>query len=248
MTHRAGHVVDDGVLVDGSAPPRLAAGLDAERAERNTVAWGGDATRWRHVLTAALAVQRSSSRPEQGHRDLSALAAWRSGVVGLRADALARLDRVLGGGGDDELPSPEAAAAALGLDAARLDAFAEGQRTDPFAWPPGRPGGLIARVGGFRGLGGPWQARPQWTTPLDEAGAHLLWVAPEPGVDGPPEGSQLWRLDADVFGHSLVLIADDVPAGLAIPDGGGRRGTVAQARSSVLLRWTSCLAFLVEAS
>ena len=248
MTHRAGHVVDDGVPVDDVAPPRLAVGLDEERAERNTVAWGGDAARWRHVLTAALVVQRTSARPEQGHRDLSALAAWRSGVVGLRADALARLDRVLAGEGGDERPSPEAAAAALGLDPTHLDAFVDGQRGDPFAWPPGRPGGLIARVGGFRGLGGPWQARPQWTAPLDEAGGHLLWVAPEAGADGPPAGAELWRLDADVFGHRLVLLTDHAPAGGAVPDGGGRSGTLAQARSTVLLRWTSCLAFLVEAS
>ena len=246
MTRRAGHVVDDGVLVDGSAPPRLAPGLDADLAERNTGEWGGDVARWRHVLGAALAAQRATSRPEDGHRDLAALAAWRSGVVGLRADALRWLDLALAGGGDDR-PAPEAAAAALGLDPAHLDAFVSGQRDDPFAWPPGRPGDLIARVGGFRGLGGPWQARPQWTTPLDEPGAHVLWVDPEPLGDGPRAGSELWRLDADVFGHRLVLLTPDAPAGGAVPEGGGRPGDAGQARSAVVLRWSSYLALLVAA-
>ncbi|KAA9145063.1 potassium transporter Kef [Microbacterium lushaniae] len=184
-----------GHLADQSLPsgaPEPVAGVDWTVAERNVRRAGGDPARFAACIAGAL-------RAAGGTDDLVALAgiaAWRSGALAYRDDALARIG-TLGAGGR------EGAAAALGLEPGELDEFAERQMTDRFWWP-GRASasGYVCAVGGFAGLGGAWVAPPVSGVALSTPGAFAIRA-----------GDEWWRLDADVWGSQLSWLdaePDDV--------------------------------------
>ncbi|GEK20773.1 hypothetical protein [Cellulomonas xylanilytica] len=116
------------------------------------------------------------------------VATWRAGAVRYRAAALAAAAR---------LPAP-LAVAALGLAPGTdpgpvLDAHT----ADPWWWP-GREqaAGVLRRVGGFRGLGGPWLAVPQVSAGATDAGLGCRVRA-----DG-----ECWAVLADVHGGAVVRL------------------------------------------
>ena len=178
------------------APAALAdlspVGLDAALAADSVAQAHGDAELFARALAAGVAAEPASLHDRDRTLDLVAIAAWRAGALGLRADALSRLAAS---------PTPEsraAAAAALGLGADQLDAFVRRQQTDRFWWP-GRADqrGYVLAVGGFRGLGGAWILPPERVDRLTEPGAFAFLVA-----------GSWWRLDADVWGSRLSLLAE----------------------------------------
>jgi hypothetical protein len=176
MIRRPGHVVNDGLMIEASPLPAVD-GVDLQLSIDNVVALGGDERLYRHFLGAALAV---------GDADVltvAALAAWRAGVIELRADALSRLDAA----------EPASAAAALGIAPGDLGPFVLGQRENRFAWPTALP--EIARVGGFRGLGGALASPPVSACPLEREGGFALHTATDD-----------WEYDADIFGGRLSRV------------------------------------------
>jgi hypothetical protein len=168
-------------------------GLDLELAVANVARWGGDTGLFGTSLGAGLAA--APGTPETAAiQDLAAVAAWRAGVIGLRKDALRAASSCLDAGIAD------AVGATLGMPGADVAGFVEGQRTDRFFWPAWQQLGrayLIARIGGFAGLGGPWLAHPSDVIAAGE-GRWLVEV-----------GEELWEVDADLFGHSVAMAADD---------------------------------------
>nr|WP_236571344.1 potassium transporter Kef [Microbacterium hydrocarbonoxydans] len=173
-------------------------GLDAALASDSVAQAHGDPELFTRALAAGIAAAPASLHDRDRVLDLVAIAAWRAGALGLRADALTRLAG---------LPTPEsrvAAAAALGLGAEHLDVFVRRQQTDRFWWP-GRADqrGYVLAVGGFRGLGGAWIHPPERVDRLAESGAFAVLVA-----------GSWWRLDADVWCSRLALLAEQP----ALPD------------------------------
>lgn len=154
-------------------------GLDLVLSADNVARFGGDPHRYRH------AVNGISVAPEM-MLSVAAVAAWRAGVPGIRDDALSRL----------QLLPMDLAASVLGLPVDAVVPFADGQAVDRFYWPLRGPGQLIARIGGFTGLGGRWDRPPTDPTPRGPGG----WTV--------NVGAQRWQIDADVFGH----VISDVPA------------------------------------
>ncbi|WP_199422020.1 hypothetical protein [Actinotalea solisilvae] len=152
---------------------------------------GADAGAWVRLLAAAA----SATPPDAPVRDLVRpallVAAWRSGLSRYRDAAL------------DAVPAlPSAVAAAvLGLEpgaAADLGRdVLEPHRADPWWWPD-RPAtaGVVARYGGFRGLGGPWLTLPAVVgrARADDGGPGWLVHA-----DG-----QRWVVVDDAHGVSVV--------------------------------------------
>ncbi|MEI7055797.1 hypothetical protein WBG06_08275 [Nocardioides sp. CCNWLW239] len=121
-------------------------------------------------------------------QDIAAVAAWRAGVIGLRTDALRAVSELSDAGLAD------AVGATLGMPGSDVAGFVERQRTDRFFWPAWHNLGrayLLARIGGFAGLGGPWLAHPGDVIAAGE-GRWLVEV-----------GDELWQVDADLFGHSV---------------------------------------------
>ncbi|MEV5041467.1 potassium transporter Kef [Microbacterium sp. LMI1x-1-1.1] len=177
MIRRPGHLA----APPPSAPMPHVEGLDIDLAARNTAAAGGDPARFAASFAAGFAAASDVDAV-----DLAGVAAWRAGALAFRDDALQRLARL-------SQTHPDAAAAALGLDSADLDAFLEAQRDDRFWWP-GRAAsrGYVCAVGGFAGLGGAWIAPPVEAAPLGD-----------PGAFGVRTGEQWWRLDADAWGSRL---------------------------------------------
>jgi len=182
-----------GHLADQSLPsgaPEPVADVDWALAGRNVRRAGGDPDRFAAGIADAL-------RAAGGTDDVVALAgiaAWRSGALAYREDALARIATLEGAG-------RAGAAAALGLEPGELDAFTERQLTDRFWWP-GRAAasGYVCAVGGFAGLGGTWVAPPVSGMTLSAAGAFAIRA-----------GEEWWRLDADVWGSQLSRL-DAEPA------------------------------------
>lgn len=156
------------------------------------------------LATASADAHRDTSVNDPAHvQDLAAVAAWRAGVIGLRADALRAVSDLSNAGLVD------AVGATLGMPGTDVAGFVEGQRTDRFFWPAWRALGrayLIARIGGFAGLGGPWLAHPGDVIAAGE-GRWLVEV-----------GEELWQIDADLFGHSVSPAGDD-PADAGDPVG-----------------------------
>ncbi|MER7298047.1 hypothetical protein ABTX24_00230 [Nocardioides sp. NPDC127514] len=191
MIRRPGHSVNASVARQPGGLPAVT-GLDLELAEANVARWGGDTGLFRTSLAAALS---SGPLPEAAAiQDLAAVAAWRAGVIGLRKDALRAASSCLDAGLGDMV------GATLGMPGADVAGFVEGQRTDRFFWPAWQQLGrayLIARIGGFAGLGGPWLAHPGDVIAAGE-GRWLVEV-----------GEELWAVDADLFGHSVSLAGDD---------------------------------------
>lgn len=201
MIRSAGQVVNDGLDVVATDPPALA-GFDIPLSIANVQSLGGSAALYTHFLSAALA-----SAPVEGDGVLAvaALCAWRSGVLGLRSDALGRLDDALESGS----PAPASVAAALGLAQGAVADFARAQRVDRFAWP-GSPAGerVVGRVGGFRGLGGPWIAPPVAVHALDREGGFAIHTVADD-----------WILDCDVFCARLDRTEDVLPTPAATSRG-----------------------------
>lgn len=204
MIRRPGHSVNASVARRPGGLPAVT-GLDLELAEANVARWGGDTGLFRTSLAAALS---SGPLPEAAAvQDLAAVAAWRAGVIGLRKDALRAASSCLDAGLVD------AVGATLGMPGTDVAGFVEGQRTDRFFWPAWQQLGrayLIARIGGFAGLGGPWLAHPGDVIAASE-GRWLVEV-----------GEELWAVDADLFGHSVSLAGDD-PADTGDPGTAGVR-------------------------
>jgi len=188
----------DGIDVDG---------IDVVAARTAAVAHGADAHRFNARLAAGLAAASGSQEPDGAAGgfaggfagvatvspvDLVGISAWRAGALPLRADALARIERMVDEG------ASHVAAAILGLDADDMVRFIERQRTDRWWWP-GRDAfeGYVAAVGGFVGLGGEWADPPREAWPLHDDGAFAVLT-----------GSTWWRLDADVWGSRLVALAE----------------------------------------
>ena len=202
MIRRPGHSVNASVARQPVSLPAVA-GLDLELAVANVARWGGDTGLFGTSLGAGLAAAPGTSETA-AVQDLAAVAAWRAGVIGLRTDALRAASSCLDAGLAD------AVGATLGMPGLDVAGFVEGQRTDRFFWPAWQRLGrayLIARIGGFAGLGGPWLAHPGDVITAGE-GRWLVEV-----------GEELWAVDADLFGHSVSLAGDD-PA-----DAGDAAGT-----------------------
>lgn len=195
MIRRPGHSVNASVRRESVSLPSVA-GLDLELAVANVARWGGDPQMFGSFLGAGLAGRRSDSI--EVVQDLAAVAAWRAGVIGLRTDALRAVSSCLDAGIAD------AVGATLGMPATDVAGFVEGQRTDRFFWPAWQNLGrayLVARIGGFAGLGGPWLAHPGDVIATGE-GQWLVEV-----------GEELWEIDADLFGHSVSPADDPADAG-----------------------------------
>ncbi|GGR68936.1 hypothetical protein J2S40_004629 [Nocardioides luteus] len=194
MIRRPGHSVNAAAHPAETAAMPVVVGLDLELAAANVARFGGDERRFDSSLRAGLRAPGSLPSETQAVQDLAAVAAWRAGVIGLRTDALRALGSCLDHGLAD------AVAAVLGMPPTSVAEFAEAQRTDRFFWPAWRGLGrayLIARIGGFTGLGGPWLAHPGEVIPAGE-GRWLVEV-----------GEELWEVTADLFGHSVSLAGDD---------------------------------------
>ncbi|MET4157507.1 potassium transporter Kef [Agromyces sp. PvR057] len=166
--------------------------LDLALAAANVGRSGGDPLRFAVTLGAGFAeLEAAPSRADA--LDLVAVAGWRAGVLGLRDDALRRLETIR----SDERMRP-AAAAVLGLDTDEVDGFIERQARDRYWWPGrDRLRGYVCSAGGFAGLGGAWIAPPDG------------WCAlAEPGAFGVHAAGDWWRLDADVWGARLIRLAE----------------------------------------
>lgn len=178
----------------GGRAPRLPSAL--EGAADRVASLGGDRADFAARLNATL-----TEHPDLGERSLAAVtsvAAWRCGVLAVRDDALAQCRSLL------DLEGPAPLSSLVGLPAGEVEGFLDAQHHDRFHWPPWSRLGrafVIARVGGFAGLGGPWTTPPTDPRPIGE-GAWLV-----------RSGERWWRLDADLFGH--VLAPTDAPADAA---------------------------------
>ncbi|KAA0080219.1 potassium transporter Kef [Mycolicibacterium sp. P9-64] len=214
MIARAHHAVNGGGARSEPVLPDVP-GLDLALSVDNVARFGGDPHRYVSALTAALTVDPDLARSRDRMLAVASVAAWRSGVLGIRADALVWLPQL----------SPDIGAAVLGLPADALGAFRFGQAVDRFYWPlrPGHSTQPFARLGGFVGLGGAWEFPPT-----------------EPVLEGPGRwtvqvGAARWRLEADLFGHALG------PVGPAVPPPSTRERVTAQ----LVVRPTSFLADVV---
>ncbi|MEV0668775.1 hypothetical protein [Mycobacterium sp. NPDC050441] len=194
------------VNLDLPAPADLpsAPGLDLALSADNVARFGGDPRRYRHALSGI------SAAPDAMF-SVAAVAAWRSGVLGIRDDALSRL----------QLLPIDLAASVLGLPVDAVVPFTDGQAVDRFYWPLRRPGQLIARIGGFTGLGGRWDRPPTDPTPCGPGG----WTV--------HVGAQRWQIDADVFGH----VISDAPAAGPQADGPGTAQLVVRPTSYLAEIW-----------
>ncbi|MGN7947345.1 potassium transporter Kef [Microbacterium sp. 22215] len=173
-------------------PDLASAGLDASVAASSVRSAHGDPLLFARALAAGAAHDPAALTDRERALGLVSLAGWRAGALGLRTDALARLDRL------DSAEQRLAAAATLGLGVDALDEFRRRQRDDRFWWP-GRADqrGYVLATGGFRGLGGAWIRPPERVEFLADAGAFGFLVA-----------GSWWRLDSDVWGARLALLPD----------------------------------------
>lgn len=219
MTRRPLHLVNESLVLTDEALPETAVdlALSATRIQDRHGATAG--ARYRHFVGRALAALPGAGRDDL--LTLAALAAWRSGALAFRADALRRLDLALAAD-DAHLP---ALAAALGLGEGGVAPFAQLQRSSRFGWPGlHSPGALLAVIGGFRGLFGPWLAPPVAVLAGDRPGTFLIRTA----ADAAAVPGEEWLLTADIFGHTLVRLAADET---------GQAGAVAAAEAQE--RWSA---------
>ena len=184
-------------------PDLSAAGLDAALAAASVRAAHGDPVLFAHALAAGVATDPAAATERERALTLVAIAAWRSGALALRADALRRLDAV------DTAPGLTAAAATLGLELDVLEEFRRRQQTDRYWWP-GRAEqrGYVLAVGGFRGIGGAWIRPPERVERLADDGAFALLVS-----------DTWWRLDSDVWGARLSSLPEEPSPSPARDDG-----------------------------
>ena len=169
MTQRPRHLVNESL--DLTDEPLPATAVDLALSATRIQERHGDAAgaRYRHFIGRALAAAPAAGRDDV--LTLAALAAWRSGALAFRTDALRRLDLALAGGSTPL----GAVAAALGLGEGGVAPFAQLQRDSRFGWPGlHAPGELLAVIGGFRGLYGPWLAPPVAALAGDRPGTFLI--------------------------------------------------------------------------
>ena len=203
MTQRPLHLVNQRlVLSDEPLPTTTAVDLALSASRIHDRHGAAAAGRYRHFLGRAVAAE-----PAAGRDDLltyAALAAWRAGALGFRTDALRRLDLARAAADTNRA----ALAAALGLGEGGLAPFAELQRASRFGWPGlHAPGELLAVIGGFRGLFGPWLAPPVAVLPGEGPGTFLIRTQAGGTVAGGTAAAEVWLLSVDVFGHTLVRLA-----------------------------------------
>lgn len=190
-----------GTMFQTSAPDLTAAGLDVAAAAETVRRSQGDVALFERALSAGIEADTEARGDRQRALDLVAWAAWRSGVLALRDDALRRLAAV------STAPHRAAAAAVLRIPLEHFDEFRTRQSHDRYWWP-GRASanGYVFSVGGFRGIGGAWIRPPERVERLDEAGGFSILVADE-----------WWRLDGDVWGSRLTLVGSEPPASPTTP-------------------------------
>jgi hypothetical protein len=222
VRRRPSHAVNDGLVVDiVEVPTTVDVDIDATATRVQSLHGAEAAGRYRHFFSRALAACAEAEVPGDDRHTLvltlGALAAWRAGTVEIRTDALRRLDIQLGA----SHPAPAALAAALGLDPADLPAFIEVQRRSRFGWPHfGSGEHIVAYVGGFAGLDGPWITPPV-----------AVAATGEPGVFDLRAGDEHWRAECDIFGTRLVRADENTPpetagdhAGIVEADGAPENG------------------------
>ena len=163
------------------------------------------------LVASAPTVQRSADRvvladllaampPTQDVDHLRAtvlVATWRAGAVRFRSAALAAAAR---------LPAPLAVAALGQAPGTSPQAVLDAHTADPWWWP-GREQttGVLRRIGGFRGFGGPWLAVPR-------VSSGALW-----GCHVRADG-ECWAVLADLHGSAVVrLDSTDVQERAAAP-------------------------------
>lgn len=196
MITMPGRLANAAAMVQETAPDLTAAGLDVAAAAETVRRSHGDVALFERVLSAGIEADATAGEDRQCALDLVAWAAWRSGVLALRDDALRRLAAV-------STESQRAAAVAvLRISREHFDEFRTRQAHDRYWWP-GRSNanGYVLSVGGFRGFGGAWIRPPERVKRLSEAGAYGILVADE-----------WWRLDSDVWGARLTLLGTEAPA------------------------------------
>lgn len=146
----------------------------------------GAAEQWARRLAAAAAAAPDASADQV--RGLVVSAAWRSGLARYRDAALAAAAG---------LPA-SLAATVLDLPADAVgDALAR-QAADRWAWPgvTWSGVGVLRRVGGFRGLGGPWLELPRVCGSCSDG-----WLVVADGT--------VWVVVADVHGSATVRTTQD---------------------------------------
>jgi hypothetical protein len=183
----AGHEANYGIAPLVVSLPHLP-GTDLASTVERVGSWGGDKALYQYFLGRALVEARDAASA----RSIAVVAGWRAGVVALRTEALAQLDPL----------GRDTAAAALGLAPDQLADFRLVQTRSCFGFPQQR--GVIARIGGFAGMGGPWIAPP---TSAHLAGDGIVAIAC---------GDELWVAHADAFGSRLSRV-DALPPAVANP-------------------------------
>lgn len=211
MINRPGMLANRTPFPSAELPDLSSAGLDATVAAASVERAGGARMLFAGALAAGLGAHPAAHDDREGLLGLVAIAAWRSGALALRDDALARLRGATGAG------RRRGAAAALGIAVDVLDEFLRRQQDDRFWWPEREDNrGYVLAAGGFRGVGGTWIRPPERGIRLAGDGAFAFLVAAE-----------WWRLDCDVWSARLTPLrdpptpADDPADGVALVFGEG---------------------------
>lgn len=203
MINRPGMLANRVPFPAAELPDLSPVGLDATVAAASVERAGGSRVLFARALAAGLAAHPAARTDRDALFALVAIAAWRSGALALRVDALTRLH------GATDAERRRGAAATLGIAEDVLDEFLRRQQADRFWWPErDAHRGYVLAVGGFRGVGGAWIRPPERGIRLAGEGAFAFLVAGE-----------WWRLDCDVWGAHLAPLSD-APAPADDPDDG----------------------------
>ncbi|WP_421740762.1 hypothetical protein [Cellulomonas sp.] len=159
--------------------------VDAVCAASRAVARAGDLALFGSLLAAVPEVAGPATV-----RSVVLVATWRSGAARFREAALREAR---------SLPAPVAAAVlAMPEGTDPVEALAR-HALDPWWWPGYRSEpGVLRRVGGFRGFGGPWVTAPR-VVPGGPTGCAVT-------ADG-----ATWAVVADVHGAAVVRLGDEQP-------------------------------------
>ncbi|MBO3084470.1 hypothetical protein [Cellulomonas fengjieae] len=176
-------VVDVLPRLTGLLRSQPVATVDAVGGAARAVARAGDLGLFGFLLAAVPEVTDAATVPSA-----VLVAAWRAGAARFRTAALREAA---------SLPR-SVAAAVLGLPAGADPAETLARHTqDPWWWPGFRlEPGVVRRVGGFRGFGGPWVTTPR-VVPGGPTGCAV-------SADG-----ARWAIVADVHGAAVVRLGDE---------------------------------------